>query len=124
MSDSFDTHHIPGKRSPLRGQKQKSPGNHAKAPKGARRKGKTDKGGQKHGTGKYHLRRWVADLSVCHVVVGHSSSSSLFFVYKKDPWNTGLNDGILEDNGLENGEVNLSMELISDAYRQKLKNGF
>lgn len=30
---------------------------------------------------------------------------------------------ILEDNGLENGEVNLSMELISDAYRQKLKNG-
>ena len=35
----------------------------------------------------------VADLSVCHVVVGHSSSSSLFFVYKKDPWNTGLNDG-------------------------------
>ena len=31
---------------------------------------------------------------------------------------------ILEDNGLENGEVNLSMELISDAYRQKLKNGF
>ena len=37
----------------------------------------------------------VADLSVCHVVVGHSSSSSLFFVYKKDPWNTGLNDGCL-----------------------------
>ena len=31
---------------------------------------------------------------------------------------------ILEDNGLENGEVTLSMELISDAYRQKLKNGF
>lgn len=31
---------------------------------------------------------------------------------------------ILEENGLENGEVNLSMELISDTYRQKLKNGF
>lgn len=31
---------------------------------------------------------------------------------------------ILEENGLENGEVNLSMELIRDAYRQKLKSGF
>ncbi len=28
---------------------------------------------------------------------------------------------ILEENGLENGEVRLSMELINDAYRQKLK---
>lgn len=31
---------------------------------------------------------------------------------------------ILEENGLENGEVELSMELINDVYRQKLKDGF
>ena len=31
---------------------------------------------------------------------------------------------ILEENGLENGEVELSMELINDVYKQKLKNGF
>lgn len=31
---------------------------------------------------------------------------------------------ILEENGLENGEVEISMELINDAYRQKLKEGF
>ncbi len=31
---------------------------------------------------------------------------------------------ILEENGMENGEVELSMELINDVYRQKLKSGF
>lgn len=31
---------------------------------------------------------------------------------------------ILEENGLENGEVEISMEIINDAYRQKLKVGF
>lgn len=31
---------------------------------------------------------------------------------------------ILEENGLENGEVEISMELINDVYKQKLKNGF
>lgn len=31
---------------------------------------------------------------------------------------------ILEDNGLENGEVEISMELINDVYKQKLKEGF
>ena len=31
---------------------------------------------------------------------------------------------ILEENGLENGEVEISMEIINDAYRQKLKEGF
>mgnify|MGYP001154371467 CR=1 FL=1 len=31
---------------------------------------------------------------------------------------------ILEDNDLENGEVEISMELINDAYKQKLKEGF
>lgn len=31
---------------------------------------------------------------------------------------------ILEENGLENGEVEISMELINDAYKQKLKEGF
>lgn len=31
---------------------------------------------------------------------------------------------ILEENGLENGEVEISMELINDAYKQKLREGF
>ena len=31
---------------------------------------------------------------------------------------------ILEENGLENGEVEISMEIINDAYKQKLKDGF
>lgn len=31
---------------------------------------------------------------------------------------------ILEDNGLENGEVEISMELINETYKQKLKEGF
>jgi len=31
---------------------------------------------------------------------------------------------ILEENGLENGEVEISMELINDVYKQKLKEGF
>lgn len=31
---------------------------------------------------------------------------------------------ILEENGLENGEVEISMELINDAYKEKLKKGF
>lgn len=31
---------------------------------------------------------------------------------------------ILEDNGLENGEVEISMELINEAYKEKLKEGF
>ncbi|MDE6642362.1 MAG: hypothetical protein K2K63_17770 [Acetatifactor sp.] len=31
---------------------------------------------------------------------------------------------ILKENGLENGEVEISMELINDAYKQKLKDGF
>ena len=30
---------------------------------------------------------------------------------------------ILEENSLENGEVEISMELINEAYKQKLKNG-
>lgn len=30
---------------------------------------------------------------------------------------------ILEENNLENGEVEISMELINEAYKQKLKNG-
>lgn len=30
---------------------------------------------------------------------------------------------ILEENGLENGEVEISMEIINDAYKQKLKDG-
>lgn len=31
---------------------------------------------------------------------------------------------ILQENGLENGEVEISMELINDSYKQKLKEGF
>ena len=31
---------------------------------------------------------------------------------------------ILNDNGLENGEVEISMELINESYKEKLKNGF
>lgn len=31
---------------------------------------------------------------------------------------------ILHNNDLENGEVEISMELINDSYREKLKNGF
>lgn len=31
---------------------------------------------------------------------------------------------ILEENGMENGEVEISMELINDAYKEKLKKGF
>lgn len=31
---------------------------------------------------------------------------------------------ILKENGLENGEVEISMEIINDAYKQKFKEGF
>lgn len=31
---------------------------------------------------------------------------------------------LLEENGLENGEVEISMEIVNDAYKQKLKEGF
>lgn len=31
---------------------------------------------------------------------------------------------ILDNNGLENGEVEISMELINDSYKEKIKNGF
>ncbi len=31
---------------------------------------------------------------------------------------------LLKENGLENGEVEISMEIINDAYKQKLKEGF
>ena len=31
---------------------------------------------------------------------------------------------ILKENNLENGEVEISMEIINDAYKQKLKEGF
>lgn len=31
---------------------------------------------------------------------------------------------ILEENGLENGEVEISMEIINESYKQKLKEGF
>lgn len=31
---------------------------------------------------------------------------------------------ILQENGLENGEVEISMELINDTYKHKLKEGF
>lgn len=31
---------------------------------------------------------------------------------------------ILEENGLENGEIEISMELINDTYKRKLKEGF
>ncbi len=31
---------------------------------------------------------------------------------------------ILHDNGLENGEVEISMEIINDSYKDKLKHGF
>lgn len=36
----------------------------------------------------------------------------------------GKYEKILEDNGMENGEVEISMEIINDAYKQKLKEGF
>lgn len=31
---------------------------------------------------------------------------------------------LLEENGLENGEVEISMEIVNEAYKQKLKEGF
>lgn len=31
---------------------------------------------------------------------------------------------LLEENGLENGEVEISMEIVNESYRQKLKEGF
>jgi len=31
---------------------------------------------------------------------------------------------LLEENGLENGEVELSMEIINEEYKRKLKEGF
>lgn len=31
---------------------------------------------------------------------------------------------LLSENGLENGEVEISMEIINEAYKEKLKNGF
>ena len=33
-------------------------------------------------------------------------------------------ENILEENNMENGEVEISMEIINDAYKQKLKDGF
>ena len=31
---------------------------------------------------------------------------------------------LLEENGLENGEVEISIEIVNEAYKQKLKEGF
>lgn len=31
---------------------------------------------------------------------------------------------LLEENGLENGEVEISMEIVNESYKQKLKEGF
>ena len=31
---------------------------------------------------------------------------------------------VLVENGLENGQVELSMEVINESYKEKLKNGF
>lgn len=31
---------------------------------------------------------------------------------------------LLEENGMENGEVEISMEIINESYKQKLKHGF
>lgn len=31
---------------------------------------------------------------------------------------------LLEENGLENGEVEISMQIVNEAYKQKLKEGF
>lgn len=31
---------------------------------------------------------------------------------------------LLEENGMENGEVEISMEIVNDSYKQKLKQGF
>ena len=31
---------------------------------------------------------------------------------------------LLEDNGMENGEVEISMEIINESYKQKMKQGF
>ena len=31
---------------------------------------------------------------------------------------------LLEENGLENGEVEISMEIVNEAYKQKIKEGF
>ena len=31
---------------------------------------------------------------------------------------------LLEENGMENGEVEISMEIINQSYKEKLKNGF
>lgn len=65
--------------------------------------------------------RWSINSFATNVAEGKPCNKDSFthciHVYEKY-------EKILKENGLENGEVEISMELINDAYKQKLKEGF
>lgn len=65
--------------------------------------------------------RWEINNFATNVSEGKPCSRDSFkhciHVYEKY-------EKILEENGLENGEVEISMELINEVYKQKLKDGF
>ena len=65
--------------------------------------------------------RWEINNFATNVAEGKPCNKDSFthciHVYEKY-------EKILKENGLENGEVEISMEIINDAYKQKLKEGF
>ena len=65
--------------------------------------------------------RWEINNFVTNVSEGKPCNKDSFkhciHIYEKY-------EKILKENGLENGEVEISMELINDTYKQKLKEGF
>lgn len=65
--------------------------------------------------------RWEINSFATKVAEGKPCNKDSFthciHIYKKY-------ENILEENNMENGEVEISMEIINDAYKQKLKDGF
>ena len=65
--------------------------------------------------------RWEINTFATNVSEGKpcnkESFKHCFHVYEKY-------EKLLEEHGLENGEVEISMEIINDTYKQKLKEGF
>ena len=55
-----------------------------------------------------------------------SIQSKYNYTAKRDDYLTPsvIYERVLEENGLENGQVELSMEVINESYKEKLKNGF
>ena len=65
--------------------------------------------------------RWEINSFATKVAEGKPCNKDSFthciHIYKKY-------ENILEENNMENGEVEISMELINDVYKRKLKEGF